>query len=88
MKRLILALALPLALNACAYIHGSHHVELEKNQSVLVDHNDKVAADSSMLKAVEICHLYGKKPVLSSTTPGSRPEGRRPILQADFYRCV
>jgi hypothetical protein len=88
MKRLILALALPLALNACAYIRGSHHVELEKSQSVLVDHNDKVAADSSMQKAVEICNHYGKKPVLSSTTPGSRPEGRRAILQADFYRCV
>lgn len=88
MKRAILALCLPIALSGCAYVHGSHHVELEKNQSVLVDHNDKVAADSSMQKAVEICNHYGKKPVLSSTTPGSNVPGRRPVMQADFYRCV
>jgi hypothetical protein len=83
MKRLILALCLPLALNACAYVHGSHHIELEKSQTVLVDHNNKVAADSSMQKAVEICNHFGKKPVLSSTTP-ARPKE----MQADFYRCV
>jgi len=55
---------------------------------VLVDHNDKVAADSSLQKAVEICNHYGKKPVLSSTTPGSSVAGKPQVMQADFYRCV
>ena len=89
MKRAVfvraVALCLPFALSACAYWHGEHNTALDKSQSVVVDFKiEKVTPEFSLQKATEICNGFGKKPLLSSSTPPGNP----PLLQADFYRCV